>query len=333
MESGAIDGSLASWEEISRAMEWQGLLLGNGLSVNVWPNFVYDALFDYAGGLTAEDRALFGETPNFERVLADLNIAIRICEVIGIDTSPLYTRYRSIQLALGHAIREVHLRRSQVPDATLETIRSVLEQFEWVFTTSYDLLLYWAMGYGGHYEPFMDCFRWGGRCEFDIHRADVFVGQIPVYFLHGALHLVVGGSGTTWKLRNTQIRTLLDQFGQPIMGDPQARALLVTEGSSHDKLRAIEGNDYLAHALERLRECELPMVVFGSSLSEQDRHLADALNEHPERPIAVSMFPGPKRDLAMRQADIYGRLEAETLVFFDATTHPLGQPQMAAPNG
>jgi hypothetical protein len=199
VESGSIDGSLVDWEEVADVEEWQGLLLGNGLSVNVWPNFVYDSLFDHAqdgGGLTVEDRALFQETPNFERVLADLDVAIRTCDVLGIDTSRLYARYRSIQLALGHAIREVHLQGSQVPNATLETIRGVLEEFEWVFTTSYDLLVYWAMGYGGHYEPFVDCFRWAGRCEFDPNRADVLVGQIPVYFLHGALHLVVGGSGS-----------------------------------------------------------------------------------------------------------------------------------------
>ena len=146
------------------------------------------------------------------------------------------------------------MRRSQVPDATLRTIRSVLAKFEWVFTTSYDLIVYWAIGHGGRYKPFVDSFRWGGRCEFDPRRAEVAVGQIPVYFLHGALHLVVGGSGITWKLRNTQIQTLLDQFGQAIDGDPQARALLVTEGSAQDKLRAIDGNDYLAHALDRLRE-------------------------------------------------------------------------------
>ena len=31
--------------------------------------------------------------------------------------------------------------------------------------------------------------------EFDLARADVPAGYIPVYFLHGALHLVVGGNG------------------------------------------------------------------------------------------------------------------------------------------
>jgi uncharacterized protein DUF4917 len=334
--SSAIDGSLMRWEEVAGAEKWQALLLGNGLSINVWPNFGYGSLFDHAqdGNLTDEDRALFEGTTNFERVLADLNIAIRTCDLVGVDTAPLYARYHSIQLALGHAIREVHLKRSQVPDTTLEAIRGVLERFEWVFTTSYDLLVYWAMGYPKNdYTPFVDCFRWGGRCEFDPRRADIYVGQIPIYFLHGALHLVVGGSGITSKLKSTSIRTILDQFGQPLQGDPQARSLLVTEGSSQDKLRIIEGNDYLTHALQRLRECELPIVVFGSSLSEQDRHLADALNEHPERPVAVSLRPGPKRDLAVRQADIYGRLEAEKLMFFDATTHPLGMAGIVAPSG
>ncbi len=334
----SLDGPLPRWEEISTLEKWQALLLGNGLSINVWPNFGYGSLFDHAqdGNLTDEDRALFRDTTNFERVLADLNIAIRTCDLVGLDTAPLYARYRSIQLALGHAIREVHLQRSQVPDTTLGAIREVLERFEWIFTTSYDLLVYWAMGYSarGHaisFTPFVDCF-WGKHCEFDPGKADILAKKIPIYFLHGALHLVVGGSGTTWKLRNTAIRTLLDQFGQPIAGDSQARALLVTEGSAQDKLRIIEGNAYLAHALERLRSCPLPVVVFGSSLSEQDRHLADALNEHPERPVAVSLHPGPMHDLRARRSDIYGRLKAKKLMFFDATTHPLGLAGMAAPS-
>jgi hypothetical protein len=41
-----------------------------------------------------------------------------------------------------------------------------------------------------------------------------------VYFLHGALHLVVSGSGVTWKLRRREIQSVLDQFGEPITGDP-----------------------------------------------------------------------------------------------------------------
>jgi hypothetical protein len=216
---------------------------------------------------------------------------------------------------------------SRVPPATRRTISDTLERFEWVFTTSYDLLVYWAMAAGG-FEPFMDHFRWGGRCEFDPRRTTVPANRVPVYFLHGALHLVVGSSGVTWKLRQTDLDNILDQFGQPIKGDARARPLLVTEGSAEDKLAAIEDNAYLSHALDRLRERKLPVVVFGSSLSEQDSHLADALSENPKRPIAVSMLPANKQELLSKQVDICGRLAAQPLLFFDATTHPLGDPAL-----
>src|SRR4051812_1945246 len=105
------DGRLHHWEDIEDEQDWEVLLLGNGLSVNVWPKFKYGSLFDHArrGGLTAEDRALFDGSPNFERVLGDLNVAIRTADLVGVDTRLLYERYRSIQLALGHAVRAVHL--------------------------------------------------------------------------------------------------------------------------------------------------------------------------------------------------------------------------------
>jgi uncharacterized protein DUF4917 len=310
------------------------LLLGNGLSMNVWPSFGYRALLDHAAQaeLTDTDRALFAGGTNFELVLADLISAIRVCEVVGVETGKLYARYRAIQRALGRAVRHVHLNRTQVPDATLEVIRKVIAGHEWIFTTSYDLLIYWAMGYGGRYAPFKDHFRYASRCQFDPDRAQVFAADVPIYYLHGALHLVVGRNGETWKLTLTGLQTILDQFGQPIAGDPQARPLLVTEGSAREKLRAIEANVYLSHALNRLRSVQLPTVVFGSRLGEQDAHLVDALNEEPSRPIAVSMRrDATKRERALHQVDLWGRLEVEHLYFFDAATHPLGSRALAAP--
>jgi Domain of unknown function (DUF4917) len=168
-----LDGSLPSWEEVVGEERWQVLLVGNGLSINVWPYFRYRTLFDYArgGGLTAADLALFDGTPNFERVLADLNTAIRVAQVAGVDAAPFYERYRRIQLALGHAIREVHLNRTDVPEDTLGAIRDELLHYEWVFTTSYDLIIYWSMGHGpgGTFTPFTavpfgtKVFSWGRR--------------------------------------------------------------------------------------------------------------------------------------------------------------------------
>ena len=329
--AGEPDGTLHDWEEIADAEAWQGLLLGNGLSINVWKPFGYQSLMEQAAKaqLTDEDRALFDGTTNFERVLADVNTAVRVAEAVGVDSSRLVERYRSIQRALGHAVRQVHLARAQVPARTLTTIRAVMESSEWVFTTSYDLLIYWAMGYGGKYRPFKDHFRYGGRCEFDPRRYSVFEGEVPVYYLHGALHLVVGGSGKTWK-RVGSLQTILDQFGQPIDGDSQARPLLVTEGSAHDKLRAIEANDYLTRALDQLRVLDLPLVVFGSNLGPQDEHLVRAIGEHPSRPLAISMRNRPRAELLARQSEIFLRLKAKRIYFYDSATHPLGAANLAA---
>jgi hypothetical protein len=115
----------------------------------------------------------------------------------------------------------------------------------------------------------------------------------------------------TGRSRTRSLTTILDQFGQPVDGDSQARPLLVTEGSAHDKLRAIEANDYLAHALDQLRAMDLPLVVFGSSLGPQDAHLVEAIGEHPTRPLAVSLRAGSKAELLARQSEIFLRLKAE----------------------
>jgi hypothetical protein len=325
------DGTLYAWDEISSEYDWETLLVGNGLSRHVWDPFGYPKLFDHASAaaLTDEDRAIFEGSPNFERALGDLLTAVRVCSISGIDTAPLYERYRNIQKALGEAVRAVHINRDAVPGATRQAIRDVLKDFEWVFTTNYDLLIYWAMAYGGRFTPFIDHFRWANRCEFDPDRAPVFASDVPVYFLHGALHLVVDGDGKVFKLRRNRIETLLDQFGQPIDGDPEARPLLVTEGSSKDKLEVIESNVYLSHALNNLRENDLDTVVFGSALGAEDAHITDALSDTPGRALAVSMLPGgTKAERLAKQMDIYGRVEAEELLFFDATTHPLGLPEL-----
>lgn len=185
--AGEPDGTLLDWREIATLHEWDTLLLGNGMSINIWEPFGYRKLYDRAksGGLSARDRALFRSTPNFERVLADLLTAIRVNDAVGVETDPLLERYRNIQQALVKAVRGVHIKLSRVPHTTRK--------------------------------------------------------------------------------------------------------------------------------------------------SEHDSHLAEALSENPGRPVAVSMLPVPKKELLAKQVDISGRLEASPLLFFDATTHPLGDPALAVP--
>ncbi|HET8862787.1 MAG TPA: DUF4917 family protein [Solirubrobacterales bacterium] len=341
-----IDGGLPTWQEVmAERDDWSGLLLGNGLSRHIWGDFAYPSLFDTAqhdhatGSLTDADRSLFKalETKNFERVLAELAAAIRMAEVLGEEAGPYLERYQSIQLALGRAVQSVHIGYSAIPEGALESIGSVLQEQDYVFTTNYDLIVYWAMR-AVDYAGLCDCF-WGNGYSFDPADAEPPDGKTPIYFLHGALHLVVMGSGVTRKLvqrgsraQQTSLRSLLSQFGRPLDGDEQARPLLITEGSAQHKLQAIEGNDYLADALGRLRNFRRPLVVFGSDLSEQDQHLVEAVNRHPSRPLAVSIVGRGRSDSQIRsiKAGLCQALEADTLLFFDAATHPLGLAALSA---
>jgi hypothetical protein len=325
----APDGSLEDWRDIEDD-GWRSILIGNGLSINVSRYFDYGSLYEEAkprrgvGGLTEKDRAVFDAfgTTNFEVVLAKLRDAITLAEVLGREQGPYRRRFRSVQEALGQAVRRVHVEWSDVPDETLAAIKTELRRYRSIFSTSYDLLLYWAIGHGENYGLFRDFF-WANGCEFDPEDCEIRQGRRPVYYMHGALHLVVGGSGSTRKLTQQNGR-LLDQFGQEIDDDDEGRPLLITEASPRDKLRAIEGNDYLAHAYREFREQGGPLVVFGHSLGDQDRHLVDAINANPESPVAVSMVRKGQRQMREQQAEIWGKLHTDDLCFYDAATHPLG---------
>lgn len=326
------DGRLLDWAEVEARQRWSALLVGNGMSIDVWPAFAYRSLYEQARRaerLSAEDLALFAAlgTRNFEVVLAHLSATRRIVAALQRQTAFVEARYGSVQAAMGAAVRGVHATRSQLTGTALERVKTAMLGHEVVFTTNYDLLIYWAMGYEERYGSLVDLF-WSsgshGDCEFDRQRTRLRPGSVPVYYLHGALHLIAHGDGTTRKLRRRPQQTLLGQFERPAADDPEARPLLVTEGTSAEKLRTIKGNGYLRHALGELHKCAAPLVVFGSSLGRPDHHLAAAINRHPARPVAVSMTGRePKRERRRRQAAIRARLEAEQVWFFDAATHPL----------
>jgi hypothetical protein len=118
--AGEPDGTLFDWRDIATAHKWDTLLLGNGMSINIWPPFGYSKLYDRAKatGLSRKERRLFASTPNFERVLADLLTAIRVNEAVGIEGDHLLECYQNVQRALVRAVRDVHVKQSWIPPST-----------------------------------------------------------------------------------------------------------------------------------------------------------------------------------------------------------------------
>ena len=282
--------------------------------------------------LQGSDRRLFdaGATENFESVLGALAVAIRTLDALADPAvERLRTRYLRIQETLGAAVRDVHVPLSALPSSTRGAVRASLRDYRWVFTTSYDLVLYWCAGYGDSFDGFADFFFCNDRLEFNPAKTLLERDATRLVYLHGALHLLVDDSGVARKRRSCGA-TLLEQFGEPARTGPLTRPLLVAEGSAHEKARAIRANDYLSFGLEQLRRRQGGLVIFGLSLRDEDAHLVSALNCQPQCPIAVGMRPRTKDDNRRRQARVRHLLDADELYFFDTSTHPLGDPALTA---
>src|SRR5947209_7483897 len=84
----AYVGKLLDWAEVEAAEDWDALVLGNGMSINIWGDFNYGSLYEQAdksGFLSETDRRLFErlQVTNFEEVLRKLSDAILIGDAIG----------------------------------------------------------------------------------------------------------------------------------------------------------------------------------------------------------------------------------------------------------
>lgn len=297
---------------------WESLLLGNGSSINISPDFAYGALrdeADFTRDLERPEEEIFElfRTTDFETVLAKLQDTIALAAIVGKSIAPYLDRFLRVQEALGKTVQRVHPRWVEIPEETLAALRMAFESYRRIFTTNYDLLLYWAVV--SNTDLFRDCFWANERNEFDPRHCKVGPDHTATYYLHGALHLVAEKSGITRKLTRGSGQ-LLDQFGKPDEDDREARPLLVTEGSSAYRTFEKEGGS---------------LLVFGQSLRGQDHHLIDAINANPRRRVAISMHWKSEGDLEQMRHKLLSKLDVREVYFFDAKTHPLGNPHLRIP--
>ena len=333
------DDELASWTVVEGMHDWAGLLLGNGASLAIWSGFGYRSLYATAVGggtehpLSDNDQRVFRAlgTTNFEGVLADVRVTAIVNEALGLDVSIPLDRYDSIRDALVAAVHAVHVPWIDVPEATLHTIREALVSFDFVFTTNYDLLLYWAaMAEDGSGVADYFWTRMENSLIFEPRNVDIWHKATKILFLHGGLQLYHLPDGRTIKCVAPAGRSLLDVFGESPLDTLDAIPLFVSEGVTEDKMAAIRRSEYLTFALTTFADFDAPLVVFGHSLSAQDQHLVDIMRRL-KAPIAVAVREPVAENIFARKAEVQGRLQSKSVLFFDATTHPLGAGDLAIP--
>ena len=111
--------------------------------------------------------------PNPEQVLAGLKTAGLVTEALDLDPDDvLEERYDSIQRALFEAVHAVHVPWVAVAEEHVSRLFKILRRYRFVYSTNYDLLLYWAsMDDGG--TGFLDYF-WGDGGTFDVFDTDIW---------------------------------------------------------------------------------------------------------------------------------------------------------------
>lgn len=286
------------------------LLLGNGFSIERDEAFRYETLWDHAdavAALPAKVKTLAARqgTRNFEDMLASLDFLRAGALEYGVAADDPLLRAiehdtQQVRRALVHAISKVHLETpADLTDHEIASCAFFLGVFDEVFTTNYDLLLYWIsnkhhkMLATGEKGALIAKFKDGFCIEGDDRNALSFAQGVlakavnGMYFLHGALHLFESG-GETWKRRVKTVNFLGHKLTFEHLRDSIVKAvaegqlpLIVTEGDSAKKLDRIRANPYLSFCYERLRQLEGDLVTFGFSFSPQDAHILQAIAENP----------------------------------------------------
>lgn len=203
-ESLDVSGGLRPWSEVVGQGPWPSILLGNGASRAVWEKFAYPSLFNAAKSLPLdhkllpEDEALFDSlnTEIFEVVLRALALSDRVTKQLKIPAPIISQRYDWIRAALIEAVRSVHPPWELVPLETRERIGKHLRRYQSIYSTNYDLLVYWSRMSVNDGKDFKD-FLWFDR--FDLTDAGVQPDAQCVFNLHGGLHLF-RRDGKTYKM-------------------------------------------------------------------------------------------------------------------------------------
>lgn len=318
------DFEILDYKDVDPAAK-RNLLLGNGFSRSLHDGFKYGSLkeaAEAAGLINDEVQRLFDRlgTVDFEKVLSRLFEAKLVNEAHDIPVEPLERSYKTIRDALERAVRNTHPIRKELDADQLVHYQLVLREFERIFTTNYDLLLYWIAAENGGLKEFRDFF-WSEHNSFDPAKVGRSKGPTYLYYLHGALFLQ-RRSERVHKVKRaesdllTTLRKTLDS----------AAPVFISEGDAAAKRRSIAQNDYLEWAYQQLSSLGEGITVFGHSLSEPDNHILEALCRGSAGTIAVSLY-GDARWQQQEAANLYRRCipheKEKVLAFFDAKTFPL----------
>jgi len=273
------------------------LLMGNGFSISYDHKiFSYNALQGFIDKLNdpvLDKLFKIVRSKNLEVIMQQLRVLSELLDAFE-DDGKLKTNVlladEKLRKGLIDAVQSLHPEHVfTVPDKQIQAcskfLMPYLEPQGNIFTTNYDILLYWVLmrsgcknaidGFGHEREnpeetdpdefEYSSVLTWGPN-----------IGKQNVHYLHGALHLFDSGiniekeayDGNGYILEHIEERMEREEY-----------PVFVTAGDGNDKLSQISHNKYLDYCYEKLKTVNGSLVTFGFNFGEYDNHLIEAINE------------------------------------------------------
>jgi hypothetical protein len=306
------------------------LLVGNGFSISANPIFRYPSLKSIA---CDNDRRLIDifarfNTDNFEEAMAHA-------------TDKERTLLRD---GLFGALHRVHPQRS--PGLTAEMMAACalfLSNFlrssrarnrGHIFTTNYDLLLYWVLV---QHKDKLSC------PDGFIGNGDFLDRKTSVSYLHGAVHIHSTGR-TRRQVAKTLIGNSVDNLPNILRRNFESgkRPIVVTEGSHKEKLSEINANQYLKTCLDRFEkvclEVNSALFMFGHCLGKSDFHLSNRIGQGNIPLVYASVHSDEDRERFMELSNHWASIRrreklppVEVRVFSDAEANVWGSQSRDQP--
>lgn len=136
-----------------------------------------------------------------------------------------------------------------------------------------------------------------------------------IFFLHGAFHIYEDNT-IIRKVTQKQDKALYQRL-EEIINAEEKDIVCVLTGTWEDKKKAIKENKYLQNNFNQLRNLNGYLVIFGSSLGDNDSHIFNQINQSQIRKIYISINPNNIEKDQEKATKIFPEKE---LCFFDYTT-------------
>ncbi len=293
-------------KHLAKSKRTKHLLLGNGFSMAYDVKiFSYNALSTFIEN--SEDellKQLFKRinTKNFEVIMQQLDLFADVAKVFKADKSlidQIKQTSENLKSSLIDAVQVMHPEHVfKIPEEKSLACCALLEDYlsneGCVFSSNYDLLLYWVLmrntsknagdGFGRELENPLEDGEYvpDYKPEYSELRWGKYKDSQSVFYLHGALPLF-----------DTGIDIIKEEYdGDYLLDNIKARMekkeypIFVTAGNATEKLTHIMHNRYLSFCYEELSAITGSLITFGFNFGENDSHIIDAINKAAKQPIS-----------------------------------------------